>query len=216
SVQSDNDPGADPVAVVGVFEATGPLAHLADTVLISTVPEDVEALRYMYLMANDITVVDRLEHTLALSVPALNPNALTVETPQGAIALRDVIAGRLGAASRQLMAVVMGVGAVIIAVTMVSATSARRRDFGRRRALGASRSALVATMLGQAALGASVGIVLGAVAGLVVLGAATGSLPTWQFTAGVAGLALLLTLATSAPIATYAAYRDPLRILRVP
>ena len=215
-IQYDNDPGAEPLAVVGVFEATGPLAQLDDTVLISSAPEDIETLRYVYVMARDITVVDRLEQLVTTATPAMNPNALTVETPQGAIALRDVIAGRLGAASRQLMAVVMGVGAAIIAVTMVSATSARRRDFGRRRALGASRSVLVATMLGQAAIGALAGIALGIVAGLSVLAATTGSLPTWQFTAGVAGLTLLLTLATSAPISTFAAHRDPLRILRVP
>lgn len=216
NIQYDNDPASQPIAVVGVFDATGPLAHLAETALISAEPENLETLRYVYVMAHDITVVDRLEQVVTSSTPALNPAALTVETPQGAIALRDVIAGRLGAASRQLMAVVMGVGAAIIAVTMVSATSARRRDFGRRRALGASRSVLVATMLGQAAIGALSGIVIGVAAGLGVLAATTGSLPTWQFTAGVAGLTLLLALVTSAPIATFAAHRDPLRILRVP
>jgi putative ABC transport system permease protein len=50
----------------------------------------------------------------------------------------------------------------------------------------------------------------------MTLAATTGSLPTWQFIAGVAGLAVLLMLVTSTPIATYAAFRDPLRILRVP
>ena len=206
----------EPTPVVGVFTASGPLAHLEDTVLLAADPASLESLRYVYVMATDVAVVDRLEDVLRTSTPALEPGRLTVETPSGAIALRDVVAGRLGAASRQLMAVVMGVGAVIIAVTMLSATIARRRDLGRRRALGATRSALVATLLLQAAVGAVVGILLGTAAGLVTLSATTGSLPTWRFTAGSAGLALLLTLATSAPIATHAAFRDPLRILRVP
>lgn len=215
-VQSIGDTEADPVGVVGVFEATGPLAHLADIVLISSAPEDVDTLRYIYVMATDVTVVDRLEGVLVSSTPALNPAALSAETPQGAIALRDVIAGRLGAASRQLMAVVMAVGAVIIGVTMLSAAIARRRDFGRRRALGATRSALVGTLLLQAGIGAVLGIVIGTSAGLITLVVTTGLLPSWQFVTGVAGLALLLTLGTSAPIAAHAAYRDPLRILRVP
>ncbi|MCR6712605.1 MAG: hypothetical protein NVV57_07860 [Demequina sp.] len=114
------------------------------------------------------------------------------------------------------MAVVMGVGAVIIAVTVLSAVISRRRDFGRRRALGATRSALVATVLAQATIGAIIGTALGIGAGVMTLAATTGSLPTWQFIAGVAGLAVLLMLVTSTPIATYAAFRDPLRILRVP
>lgn len=215
-VQARESAGAVPVGVVGVFETAGSLAHLNDTVLVAAEPEDVETLRYLYVMADDVTVVDRLEHVLTTSTPALEPGALTVETPQGAIALRDVVAGRLGAASRQLMAVVMGVGAVIIAVTMLSATVTRRRDFGRRRALGATRSTLVATLLAQAAIGAVIGIVLGVGSGLATLAVGTGSLPTWRFVFGTAGLALLVTLATSAPIAVHAAYRDPLRILRVP
>ncbi len=215
-VQAIDQPDGDPIGVVGVFEATGPLAFLNDTVLIAVAPGDVETLRYVYVMAADVTLVDRLESVLATSTPALDPRVLTVETPQGAIALRDVIAGRLGAASRQLMAVVMGIGAVIIGVTALSAVIARRRDFGRRRALGATRSALVATLLAQCAVGAVIGIVAGTGAGLATLTATTGSLPTWRFVTGVAGLTLLLTLVTATPIATYAAHRDPLRILRVP
>lgn len=215
-VRAIADPIADPVGVVGVFQATGPLANLNDSVLIASNPDDVDTLRYVYVLASDVTVIDRLESVLTTSTPALNPAALTVETPKGAIALRDVIAGRLGAASRQLMAVVMGVGAVIIAVTVLSAVISRRRDFGRRRALGATRSALVATVLAQATIGAIIGTALGIGAGVMTLAATTGSLPTWQFIAGVAGLAVLLMLVTSTPIATYAAFRDPLRILRVP
>ncbi len=187
-----------------------------DTVLIAGSAQDVRTLRYLYVMADDVAAVDRLEAVLATSTPAAEPGALTVETPSGAIALRDVIAGRLGAASRQLMALVMGVGAVIIAVTVLSAVVSRRRDFGRRRALGATRSALVATLLAQISVGALIGVAVGVCAGLAALALTTGSLPTWRFVAGVGGLTVVLALATATPIATYAAYRDPLRILRVP
>lgn len=210
------DAGSDPVGVVGIFEATGPLAHLADVVLVAREPEDLQTLRYVYLMATDVTTVDRLEQVLLTSTPARNPAALTIEAPSGAIALRDVIAGRLGAASRQLMALVMAVGAVIIAVTMLGATATRRREFGRRRALGATRSALVAGLLLQTGIGAVPGIALGVAAGLLTLHLSAGSLPAPTFTAAVAGLTLLLTLLATTPIATHAATRDPLRILRVP
>ena len=211
-----SDPEATPVGVVGVFRASGPLAHLNDTILIAAHPDELDTLRYVYVMASDVTAVDRLETVLADSTPALNPAALTIETPTGAIALRDAIAGRLGTASRQLMAVVMAVSAVVIAVTTLATTLARRREFGRRRALGATRSALVGTLLLHTGLCAAAGTALGSVAGLATLTATTGSLPTWQFTTAVAGLTLLLSLAASAPTATIAAHRDPLRILRVP
>jgi len=215
TIQS-SDGATDAIGVVGVFTATGPLGHLNDIVLIAAEPSEQQTLRYLYVMASDVSVVDRLETVLASSTPAATPSALIIETPSGAIAVREVIAGRLGAASRQLMAVVMGVGAVITAATMLSATIARRRDLGRRRALGASRSALVATLLAEAGVGAILGIAIGTIAGVATLALTTGSLPTWQFIAGVAGLALLLALAASAPVAAHAAHRDPLRILRVP
>lgn len=208
--------GATDVAVVGIFKATGPLEHLNATVLVETDPGSLESLRYLYVMASDVTVVDRLGRALTSAAPALDPSALTVEEPAGAIALRQVVAGQLGTASRQLMALVMGVGAVIIAVTMLSATGSRRRDLGRRRALGATRSALVAAMLMQTCIASIPGVLLGTVAGLATLQATTNSIPSARFVAGVAGLALLIALAAAAPVVTHAAHRDPLRILRVP
>jgi len=209
-------PGADPVGVVGVFQASGPLAQLNDVVLIAEDPAQVATLRYLYVMAADVNAVDPLQHVLASSTPALNPAALTIEAPAGAIALRSVISGQLGAASRRLMALIMAVSAIVIAVTVFATTLGRRPEFGRRRALGASRSALVACLLVQTGIGALAGVLLGAAVGLVWLQASVGSLPTWQFTTGVAGLALLLALAASTPVAAAAASRDPLRILRVP
>lgn len=211
------DLGDEAVGVVGVFEATGPLHGLANTVLVAAHPHDgLETLRFVYVMANDVAVVERLEDVLRTSTPARQAAAVTVETPSGAIALRDVVAGNMGAASRQLMAVVMGVGAVLIAVTMLAAAVSKRRDLGRRRALGATRSALVAGLLAQTAAGAVPGVMLGTIAGLVTLQATTSSLPSVRFVVGLAGLTLLLTLAAATPVALHAATRDPLRILRVP
>lgn len=210
------DGSRDPVAVVGTFTADGPLAHLNSVVLIATGADQLTSLRYVYVMASDVTTVGRLQKVLLSSTPAEAPDVLTIEAPSGALALRDVIAGQLGASSRRLMALVMGVGAVIIAVTLLSATASRRRDFGRRRALGATRSALVAGLLIQVGLSALPGVLLGTAAGLVTLQATTGSLPEVRFVLGVVGLTLLLTLVAATPVATHAAHRDPLRILRVP
>jgi len=209
-------PGLDPVGVVGIFHTSGPMEHLNNITLIATSPQDIQTLRFIYVLANDVAVVQRLEQALVDSTPAENLAALTIETPTGAIALRDVVAGRLGAASRQLMAVVMGVGTIIIAVTMLSATVSRRRDFGRRRALGATRSALVVSLLMQTSIGVVIGIAFGTSVGLMTLWFTTSSLPGWRFTSGVSGSAFLLALFAATPVATEAAYRDPVRILRVP
>ncbi|MCL2652581.1 MAG: hypothetical protein FWD63_02165 [Propionibacteriaceae bacterium] len=215
-IQTIGQADSDPIGVVGVFTATGPLAHLNDVVLIAQAPEDVGTLRYVYVMAVNVVIIDRLEHVLTTSTPATYPVAMTVETPVGAIAWRNAIAGGLSAASRELMALIMAVGAALIAITMFTATTSRRAEFGRRRALGATRSVLVASLIAQTAISATPGVVLGIVSGLGTLMIGTGMVPAWRFTAGVGGLVLLLALVASTPIAIIAAHRDPLRILRVP
>lgn len=220
--------------VVGVYEATGPLASLSTSVLVPspttapasgaavtsaeaqrTTPPPVEA-RYVYAMASDVTTVDALAEALPAVMPAAEPRQITVETPDGALALREVVAGELGASSRQLMAVVLGVGLALITITMLGAVAGRRRDFGRRRALGATRTAIVTLVLVQTGVAAVAGVALGVVGGLAVVSHQTGSLPDPAFTAGVATLAVLIALAGAVPPALAAAHRDPVRILRVP
>lgn len=204
------------VPVVGVVEASGPLANLGDAVLVATTPDEDTQVRFVHVMARDVTVVERLASALATSVPADNPAAVTVDTPAGALALRDVVAGELGASARRLLAVVLGVGAVIVAVTMLGAVAARRRDIGRRRALGATRSAIVVGVLAQTTAAAVVGILLGSASGLLALHRSTGATPAPAFVLGVAGLTVVTALVGAIGPAIAAALRDPMRILRVP
>ncbi|QDW61376.1 FtsX-like permease family protein [Oerskovia sp. KBS0722] len=216
--------------VVGVYEAVGPLASLSTGVLVPspTTPHPpsgpgaslgasppVEA-RYLYAMATDVSAVDSLAAALPAVVPAAEPRQITVETPDGALALREVVAGELGASSRQLMAVVLGVGLALITVTMLGAVAGRRRDFGRRRALGATRTAIIVLVLVQTTVAGLAGTALGVGGGLAAVHHLTGTLPDPSFTTGVATLAVLIALAGAVPPALAAAHQDPVRILRVP
>lgn len=72
-------------------------------------------------MARDVTLVQRLVDALATSVPADDPAAVTVESPAGAIALREVVAGELGASSRRLLAVVLGVAGLTLVTALLGA-----------------------------------------------------------------------------------------------
>ena len=204
------------IPVVGCFTAQAPLDSLARTVLIATEPDPELSVRYVYALATNVAVIDRLGDVLRTSLPAADPGKVTVEVPTGAAELRQVIAGDLGRSSRQTMLVVLGVGIAIIAVTTLGAVTARRREFGRRRALGATRSAIVALVLVQTAACAVIGTVVGTTAGLLVVNNSTGMLPAPGFVAGVAVLVVIVALLGSIPPAIAAALRDPMRILRVP
>src|SRR5690606_39708076 len=98
-------------------------------------------------------------------------------------------------------------------------TFGRTLLLGRRRALGATRTTILTLVLARtllpALLPALLGAVIGTAAGLWIAGqwAAT---PPRTFTAGTATLAVLAALASTLPPATYAAGRDPVRVLRTP
>lgn len=204
------------IPVVGVIRVADDLSVLDGLVLQMTAPSEAGELRFVHVMARDYEVVRRLGDVLRRVVPAREPDLLTVETPEGALALRRVIAGDLGAGSRRLMVVVLGVGVAIVAVTMFGAVAGRRREFGRRRALGATRSAIVAVVMVQAGCAAVVGAGLGVGLGLLSLARTVGGLPSVGFVAGVGVLTVVVALLGSVPPALAAAWRDPLRILRVP
>lgn len=92
----------------------------------------------------------------------------------------------------------------------------RRRDFGRRRALGATRTMIVALMVGQVCLLATIGATAGAAVGLALLLARGEPTPPLEFIAALAlGVTLAAATVCSLP-AVWAATRDPLRELRVP
>lgn len=208
--------------VVGTFHTSGPLAQLNSVVLVSTphftdqVHLPAPEARYVYAMAASTGVVGDLTAELPSVVSAQVPGGVEVDTPEGAIALREVIAGDMGAASRRSMVLVLTVGLALVCISTVGAVGTRRRDFGRMRALGASRSALVVMTLIQVAVSSVVGVVGGTIVGLAVVANIAPSLPSWSFCTGVAVLCLLIAVAGATPPAMAAAFRDPVRILRVP
>lgn len=208
--------GSSTVPVVGVVAGTGPLARLDETVLVASEESADAVVRTVYLMAREAADVSTLGAALPHALPAADPAALAVDAPEGTVALQAVVSGDLGASARRTMLLVLGVGLVVVVVTTYSSTSSRRRELGRRRALGATRSALVVAVLTQLAVAGVAGALLGVVAGLVVVYRLSGALPPASFVGGVAGLAVLVAVVGGTVPAVLAARRDPLKILRVP
>lgn len=216
-------------AVIGIFHAAEPLAFLNTSILIAstlddpadealpgTRPSTQGTLSELYVMVDRVDDVERITRAAPTVLRADNPNAVLVTTPQQLVDLREVISSELGDSSRRAMLLVLAVGLVIVALTLAGAVSQRRRDFGRRRALGASRTAIVALVITHTAVGALIGLLIGGTAGVLGVWRLAGSLPTVPFIAGVAALTLLTALLAAIPPATLAALREPVRILRVP
>lgn len=173
-------------------------------------------LRHVYVVVEDVGAVDQVVEDLPSVVTARDARSLSVDSSPELRELRAVVAGDLAQSSRQLMVLVLAVGASLVTITMSGFVSVRRRDFGRRRALGASRSTVLVIVAVQALVASVAGAAVGTLGGLVLTHHLAGALPGPRFVVGVAVLAVLTTVLAAGPAALSAALRDPVRILRVP
>jgi putative ABC transport system permease protein len=92
--------------------------------------------------------------------------------------------------------------------------SDRRREFGLRRTLGASRSDIGMLVTLEALFQVAGGVMVGGAAGTVAVLVQTGSLAPVDLTVALAMLVALGALGGASPAAAVAAFREPILVLR--
>lgn len=203
------------VAVVGGFKATDPLTFLNRGLLTGPGPSDTQ-LRAIYIL---VTAPDEVASVADAAYLVLAPSDLSsvgIQTSETLAQVRAAVQGELGRYGRNLVTLVLAAGLVLTGLNVYGTVTTRRRDFGRRRALGATRPTIIGLIATQTALTALVGALTGTVATWLILTRATGTPPDPTFTLAIDILAVVTTTIAAIPPATIAAYRDPVRILRVP
>lgn len=201
-------------AVVGGFAAADPLRFLNTGLLAGG--EDVGTLRSIHVLVADPSLVAPVSRAALMVLAAEDPTGIAVETSQTLAEVRAAVQGELGRFGRQIVSLVLTAGLVLTALSVYGAVTSRRKDFGRRRALGASRGFIVLLVATQTGIAAVVGGVLGTTISVLVLANTTDTLPDPAFSVAVIILAVLAAIGASIPSAVVAAYRDPVRVLRVP
>lgn len=205
------------LGVVGVIGADGVLDFLNETVLYRADAGEASRVVQIFVAVDDPALAQSVGQAAQAVLTADDPSGVTVEVSSSVIELGDVVSGKLGSSARQLMALVLLVGLAITTVVTMAMVASQRRNFGRMRALGASRSALVAMVLIRTTVSAGLGAFVGGGVGVAVVGVTTGGeLPHWTFVVGVGVLALAMSLLGCAIPAVTAARQDPVAILRVP
>lgn len=202
--------------ITGTAELPDHLRDLGPVVIeprTSTPRDPLSTLVVVAATPQDLPLVSTLVGDALADIPR---DDLTVESSQALADLRAVIDGELTRQSRGIVLGVLAGAAGTVLITIWSLVLMRRRDFGRRRALGASRSMILTLIIGQVLILATAGALLGAGLGLALLTRSGQPTPAPDYiTAVVAALTLSATLAATAP-AAWAARRDPLTELRVP
>jgi putative ABC transport system permease protein len=206
-------------AVTGELSVPGYLRFLQPVVL---VPQHQQALKSPQPVAVLVVVAasPRLVSAIVRATESIlavdDPSKVKFSTSESLATLRQLVQGQLGAFGSGLVAIVFSVSAVLVAAILYGLVMFRRRDFGRRRALGASRSLIVGLLLCQTAGLSLCGAIIGsaiAVAALLITG---DPLPGVAFFLAIAMLATATAVVASIVPAVAAALRDPLQELRVP
>lgn len=203
-------------AVVGGLVAADPLADFNRQALTPATATADEPLRRLVVVAITPGAVGPTVDPVLALLDIEDPGAVTVQTSERLAELRAAVAGELGRYGRDLVTRGLGAALVLVLIVTYGATATRRRDFGRRRALGATRGTITALVLLQQAATAVVGAVVGFGIGAVISLRLTGDWPDLEFAVAVAVLTILVTITAALVPALIAATRDPVTILRVP
>ena len=204
------------VPVVGTLDVGDLLGFLDRGVLVTPAEGDPGPVRSIHLLTHRPEDVAAVADAAQLLTGAGDAQAVRIETSETLADVRAAVAGELGRFGRRLVTIVLGVGLVLVGLNVYGSITLRRRDFGRRRALGASRSVIAALVLGQTLLVAILGAAGGAAVGAGVVVRVAGAAPAASFVVAVAALAVLSAAAAALIPAGIAAHRDPITVLRVP
>lgn len=152
-----------------------------------------------------------------LSVLAVDDSSkVTIQTSETLAELRAIVQTQLGTFSRGLVLVTLAVTGVLVAVILYALVMMRRKDFGRRRALGATRGLIVGLLVIQTSLLAFIGLGLGLTVSAAALAATGDPLPGPAFVSALAVLTVATAVLAALVPAVVASTREPIRELRVP
>lgn len=207
------DPGG--IKVAGWFDVGHPIEELGTFALLPTRGDD-DRLERVIVSVSD---VGWIEPTASSILPLLGRDAATsvsIERSRALLEAREVVGDEVSRQDRILVIALLAVEVAIVGVVVFAGTLSGRRDFGRRRALGATQGQLTMLVILTALWPALVGAALGTVVGWMQLGTRLDRIPDWRFPLAVGILAVLSVMAAAAIPAAIAATRDPVRVLRTP
>ncbi len=202
--------------VAGEIDTPDFLAPFEPVVLIPQPTSGAERISVLLVIAESPELVAPLSDAVVSLLAVDDQSKITVQTSEALAQLRAIVQAQLGTFARGLVIVMMAVAGTLVAIVLFGLVMMRRKDFGRRRALGATRGLIVGLLLTQTAMLAVGGVLIGIVASVVVLVAARDPLPGWAFTTATALLAVGTALLAAILPALVAARREPIRELRVP
>lgn len=200
-------------SVVGVYDPGH--ARAPTGVLYPAAPEHA-APRSLHVTVRDIGSVEAVVTAVVGMSDRTGPGAIRVDQVRSVADLRASVTGTVNQYGGAIVLGAMLVGAIVLGLTSLLMVNARRQEFGRRRALGATRFMIACLVVTQGFLVISTGAVLGAAVATTYLWLREAVLVPPEFTMWTVLAACLGGVAVQLPSAVAAGLRDPVRVLRRP
>ena len=209
------------VALVGRFTPPRQLAFMEPLLVTPEAPREEAssaASPVVVLVVNAVspTTLKAVERTVRSLLQSFDPTLIEISTSGETARLRSEVSRSLDHSGKSLVSAILALSAILLALVWLAVVMLKRRDFGRRRALGASQRLIASIVLLQVLLLSTVGAALGLAGASVSLVVSGDPLPSFDYLVALAVLAVVTGLVAASLPAWLAARRDPLRELRVP
>lgn len=205
--------GANEIPVLGWFRADSPLEDLNSFVLVPH--SEADPFERIVIAVDSVGWVDAVASQVA-TISGVAIGDVNVEKSRELLAARKIVESESGANDRRFVLSTLLVLLLSSSFVVLAGTLAGRRDFGRRRALGSTRTQLGVLVLLSAIWPAITGAGAGVFAGIAYLQGVSQSAVDWRFPVATAVLTVTFIGIAALVPAVIAATRDPLRVLRVP
>ncbi|MCP1412899.1 ABC transporter permease [Paenarthrobacter sp. A20] len=178
--------------------------------------EGPNAISLLVVIAERAELVSPIAATLTSLLGITDISKVTLETSEQLASLQSKIHSQLKSYSHELVMGIFFVTVVLVMAVFSTHVMIKRREFGRRRALGATRRFITMLLICQAGIMSLVGAGTGAIVSAGVLHWERAPQPPPDFYLGIVVLAVLVGVIAVVLPAYLASHRDPVRELRVP
>lgn len=199
--------------IVGAFTPIVPFEEMAAGVVIAAA--DGTPGRELRVVIDSITAAAPTVSAILSTLAPPDLKDVAVESPTALAETARDLNAQMAGYGRSLLGMILAVGGVFVASVVLADVLIRRRDLGRRRTLGITRSALATLVATRTLFVALLGSALGSGVGWAInhLSGVPTPIP---FTAAIGVLAALTATVAALPPALYAARLDPVHVMRTP
>ncbi|GAB3756078.1 hypothetical protein GCM10027591_05250 [Zhihengliuella somnathii] len=201
------------LSVVGTYAAKDHVSDITDGIVFPAASN--EPVSTIFIVLDGPEAARSVQAAVVGIIAPRELADLRIESPISAAELQSQLVGDLANYSGSLLAGLLLGGGFLAGIVCFADTLVSRRDIGRRRALGATRSAIVQLIVLRILIAAGGGLFIGLLTGWLASRWLGFHVPP-SFAAGLAVLSLLIAGAFATAPAVYASRQDPLRELRTP